>query len=1019
MFKVEKTGKNTFKYLTDCEKKHIGYTKYLDEDTRHFKAVLTGGLAEDMGIEYSKETLRSLMCGELPEGAINNNYDLKKGKNLIKVGKNHQVGTDLLSAPPKSVSMEFALADYEGKKKIVEAMRETDLEIQKFLAEKVKPSCKRGEYQDFDPSKTKIMVATFTHYEDRQIDPHIHNHGILMNFAEFTFNEVNEQGEMVEVKKVLALNTKEIFKNQLEMSAIYDTILNGKLREKGFKTEPATTSKGHQTFRLCGYTKEQEKRVSKRGDEINAYIEEQKKNGKHFANLTLAEAEYNELAQRNTRDKKEDLETEEIWGAIEAETKKAMLNEGVEIKDSIQITAINKLEEFDMVGFLEKNISNTDAYISEDNLRKELAMALRFTGNYTNYKDFSNEINKKIKSMQDYSLLGKNALVKSADGSYTKLITYENEKKAIDNLTNLSKFRRNEDNARFEEKKNLVLLEKFIENFKKETKHEINDGQEDACRLVAKNNDLTVIVGDAGTGKTTSVIKFAAEMHKANGAKVFGLSTQTLTAQALDEAGIPKENCLNTKQFLMQCYDKSGRYNNDFIKNNKNSVIIIDEAGMVGAEDYRKITDIATVTNSKIIIVGDQKQLSAVSYGDTFAAIQDKIDTSLISRLEINTRQVEGSSKEIAEAYRDKNIEKVFDLLKKENWLFVEKSKDKAIERLVNNYFESDIKSKIIICGTNEEIDKVNFECRTRVIQSEIDKYSLDKNYKPEYDFKNQHTITVSRKIDKVTRRTDLQFCSGDSIVFLENKKDSFKNGQIGKIKSIKKRKESFDIVVNVDGNEIKFNTNDYTSFNHSFALSSHKSQGKTFDKTFLLGSPMTTSNQSYVNGSRHRKEIELYISEDSVESYKRNAVKNQIKRTTIDDKSVEEAYEEYMRASKSSIVSPDYMYGELSRENTRKNEENSISKEEYSRIKNSSLAMTPVGVKILPRGLATMDGLSNEVQSRNLENAAKISNTNGLLNSIDVELKKRQEEEYRRSQQNAMTLQKPTPYNSGRGMSR
>lgn len=1019
MFKIEKTGKNTFKYLTDCEKKHIGYQKYLDVDTKHFKAVLTGGLADDMGVEYSTETLRSLMLGELPEGAKNNNYNLKKGKNLIKISKNHQVGTDLLSAPPKSVSMEFALSDYEGKKKIVEAMRETDLEIQKFLAEKVRPSCKRGEYQDFDPSKTKIMVATFTHYEDRQIDPHIHNHGILMNFAEFTFNRVNEQGEMVEEKKVLALNTKEIFKNQLEMSAIYDTILNGKLREKGYKTEYAETSEGHKTFRLSGYTKEQEKRVSKRGDEINAYIEEQKKNGKHFANLTLAEAEFKELAQRNTREQKQDLSTEEIWETIKLETEKAMPTDEIAYKNKVQKLGENLKENFDMVEFLKKNISNTNTYVSEADLRKELAMVLRFTGNYTNYEDFKNEINKKIELMKNPIICGKNALVQSSDGSYTKLITYENERKAIDNLISLSKERRSEEEVMLEEKKNLVLLDKFIDNFKKETKHEVNDGQEDACRLVAKNNDLTVIVGDAGTGKTTSVIKFAAEMNKANGVKVFGLSTQTLTAQALDEAGIPKNNCLNTKQFLKQCYDEQGRYNNDFINKNRNSLIIIDEAGMVGAEDYRKITDIAKVTNSKILIVGDQKQLSAVSYGDTFAQIQENIDNSLISRLSINTRQKEGAPKIIAEAYRDKDINKVFEVLKEEKWLEVGKTSEEVINKLVDDYFNDKDSSKIIICGTNAEIDLVNFECRTRVIQNEIDKSSIDKNYKPEYDFKNQHTITVSRKIDNITRRNDLQFCAGDNIVFLENKKNSFNNGDIGKIKSIKKKKESFEIVVNVAGKDVKFNTDDYSAFNHSFALSSHKSQGKTFNNTYHLGSSNTTSNKSYVDGSRHRNQYKLYIDEKSIDGFKRNAVKNQIKRTTLGDKTIEAAYEEYMRASKSSIVSPDYMYGELSRENTRKNEENSISKEEYSRIKNSSLAMAPVGVKILPRGLATMDGLSNEVQSRNLENAAKISNTNGLLNSIDVELKQRQEEEYRRSQQNAMTLQKPTPYNSGRGMSR
>lgn len=995
MFSIEKTGAGMLDYLIDNETVQVTsgklnndvFAKYLDVDSKHFKAVLSGGMADDMGIEYSPEVMRSLMAGKLPEGAINS-YKLKNGENLITIKDNHQVGTDLLSSPPKSVSIEFALSDYEGKKKIVEAMREADLEIQKFISKKVKPSCDLGEYQDFDPSKTKIMVASFTHYEDRNIEPHLHNHGVLMNFAEFTFNRVNEKGEMVEEKKVLALDPEDMFKCQLEMSSIYDTILNSKLREKGYKTEPALTDKGHETFRLCGYTEEQEKRLSKRSEEIKKFVKKlEKKLG--FKSFLMTEAELNKIAQKATKENKKNLTTDEIWKIIKDVVLNTFSKEEIADKNRAQRFATNKLEDFDMNEFLERNIFNTNTFVSETELRKELSNALRFCGNHGNYDLFEKEINKAIETMKDYTKLGVNALVE-VDGNFTKLSTYQNEKKSIENLLLLSSKVSNDEYSKAQEEKNLLLLDKF----KSESKFKLNAGQEDACALVAKNNGLTVIVGDAGTGKTTSVIKFATEMNKANGVKVFGLSTQTTTAEALQEAGIEKENCLNTKLFLTKCYEKSGRYNQQFIKENQNSVFIIDEAGMVGAEDYKKITDIVVATNSKLIIVGDQKQLSSVSYGNTFAQIQEEVDKSLISRLEINTRQKEGAAKEIAEAYRDKDIDKVFEVLEENNLLFVGKTPNKTMETMVNDYLKDSESSKIIICGTNKEIDAVNSICREKVINEEIKKSKQDKNYKSSYDFENQHEITVARPSSNGDRKKDLMFCAGDEVVFLKNMKGSLNNGQVGKITSIKKTNNSFDVVANVDGKEIKFNTNEYSYFNHSFALSSHKSQGKTYENVYHLGSPKTTNNKSYVDGSRQKGGYRLYIDEGSIDKFKKNASKSAKIVTTIGNKVVEATYNAFTNFIKTSPSSNQHLISGIIKDNTQKYA-NSMS--------NKPL---PSDMEILERYemIKKQKRIDEEARQREIELKRKLAELERI-------------EQNRRNQQNAMVLQRsPSP---SRGMSR
>ncbi|WKL14306.1 MobF family relaxase [Comamonas testosteroni] len=989
MLLIEKSGKGVFDYLKNEEEKHntikdeltdakiknAVFAKYLDGGNKeeHFKAVFKGGLAEELKIDYSTENFQSLMAGECPEKFIKNyigdKTNFRNGNQFINKTENQQLGTDFVSAPPKSVSMEFALSNYEGKQKIVSALRETDDEINKFLAKNIKPSCRKDEYENFNPAKTKIMFASFTHYEDREIDPHLHNHGLLFNFAEFTFEEIVD-GKLVETKKLLAIDTDEVFKKQLEMSSMYDTILNAKMREKGYVTEGATTEAGHKTFRLSGYTEEQENGVSKRSKEIKKFIDEQKEKGIHFASLTMAEAEYKKQVRVNTRNNKEELTTQEIWEKIKEETKKVMSPVDIFNKEFKQSAKKQEIKEYDINQVLNSSIFETSAIVKETEIKKEIAIELRFSkSNFSKYEDLENAVNQEyLKLFSDKLCLDK--LVKLEDGKITKLSTIENERKALDNLKELSKISNKENNN---------FNNQYLDYFSKKLplNKKLNDGQLNACKLVAEDNQLTIVIGDAGSGKTSSVIKFAVEQNQNNKRKIYGLSTQTTTADALNEAGIEKDKCLNTKSFISKAFN-GNKIKTEFIKEVRNSVLIIDEAGMVGAEDYRKITQIALETNSKLIIVGDQKQLSAVSYGSTFQQIQEQIDVKSIARLEENMRQSEGSAKIIAEAYRDKKIEVVFDELTKNNFLVSKNSQEEVLKEIVKDYLNDSSNSKKIICGTNKEIDFVNEKCREAIIQEEINKSKLNKKYVSHLDFKNQKEIKTQRYLPGgVTQKIKKQFCIGEEIIFLKNHKKTIKNGNIGKIKSMKEVKGGFEISVNIENKEVVFNTVDYSYFNHSHAISSHKSQGKTFDNTYHLGSANTSSNKSYVDGSRHKKQYKLYIEKNKIEAFKKSAARSEVKSTTVDSNAAKNAYEKYLKLVKSGFIVNENNNKNISVLNNNLLNEIKINNENIiNEIEKEAQRVAEAQAPRLPKGVGIVQGAPASVQAASLAMSMAMSKT-------------------------------------------
>lgn len=906
------------------------YSNYLEQENPHYKAKFRGGLAEQWKLEYSREAYTQMMSGQSPLASEEfkklNGYALKKNGNLIAVKENAQTGLDSLSNCPKSVSIEFARSSKETQDKIYRAMDKSTEQLFDRIAKQIKPSCKDSRYQDIVPGSTKLMVASFTHYENRgyeengvrRLEPNLHTHNSVQNFAEFEIykhdkegNRIKDKdGNFVTEKKILAIDPEEVFKRQLENSAYYDTLLNSNLQKEGLVTEPALEN-GHPSFRIAGYTKEMEESLSRRTQDLNKYVEEQKKLGNIFSSDLQAEAEYMKTLRQQTAQSKELHNTSDILANIKETVNLNITPEQQKAIDEVQKSSVQKTIEPDFTKIMKAQAFETDGVIEESKLKTSIIQEIRFSKTFNSPEELEAEVDKAFKELSS-NKLGMNKLVQMEDGRYTRLDIILNEK-ALQNNVEIIKASSKTNSPETEQQARQFLADFYREN--KKNGFKLNDGQLNACKTVIENSNICQIIGDAGTGKTTSVIRFANEYHSSKGKKVYGISVGTSTSRDLKDGNVKEENCLNTKEFLNKAFilDKatgqpSNELNKKFLKENLNSTIIFDEAGMCGSEDMKKITDFVKTANQmggnvQLILVGDHKQLQSVSYGNAFLNTQKQLASKDIARLSENTRQKNQVAKDIAEGYRDKNIDKVFKALEENNLLVTSNKQSEVNSKLVNDYLDDASKSKIIVCGLNTEIDLINDEVRKGIIKQEVEKQKANPEYHSNLDYKNSVSINVVRKsgIQNIERKRS--FCPGEEVVFLKNHKDKQAGWQIsnsdrGTIKNIEQLSpDNFKLTVEIKGKEVTFETADYNNFNHSYAVSTHKSQGKTVDNTYHLGNASQASAQScYVNGSRHKEQYKLYLAEDEVEKYKKNAVVEKVKATTLNDSNCQQAVKEYVQ---------------------------------------------------------------------------------------------------------------------------
>lgn len=145
---------------------------------------------------------------------------------------------------------------------------------------------------------------------------------------------------------------------------------------------------------------------------------------------------------------------------------------------------------------------------------------------------------------------------------------------------------------------------------------QLDDDQAAAVAAVTTaRRSLDVLVGPAGTGKTTTLRAVREAWEQAHGAgSIVGLAPSAVAADILGESiGISTEN---TAKWLFE-HDR----NPDEWTFQAGQLVIVDEAGLCGTLALDRLREQAAFAGAKLLLVGDPHQLTAIDAGGAFGML--------------------------------------------------------------------------------------------------------------------------------------------------------------------------------------------------------------------------------------------------------------------------------------------------------------------------------------------------------------------------------------------------------------
>ena len=372
------------------------------------------------------------------------------------------------------------------------------------------------------------------------------------------------------------------------------------------------------------------------------------------------------------------------------------------------------------------------------------------------------------------------------------------------------------------EQNNYKKLDKYLVELEEENKIEYNVEQVKAIKKSLENN-ITIITGGPGTGKTT-IIKGIVDLYSKLNKYNFEETTKHLAL--LSPTGRASKKMSESTSYpssTIHRFLKWSKDDNKFMVNENNpdfsDLIIIDEVSMIDIELFSSLLKGLT-QNIKIILVGDYNQLPSVGPGNL---LKDLIDSEVIDTisLEMIYRQSEDSYIPIL-AHDIKNNEVTEEFLEtKDDYTFLKCSKESIIKNLKN------LSLKLVEKG----YDYKNVQILAPMYAGINGIDNLNKELQDIYNPKD-----VTKKEIKIG---DIVYRENDKILQLVNNPDeNVFNGDIGTIIKILNENESeskkTEIYVQYDYACVKYLPKDLVKIKHGFAISIHKSQGSEFDLVIM-----------------------------------------------------------------------------------------------------------------------------------------------------------------------------------------
>ena len=712
----------------------------------------------------------------------------------LQNGKGHRPGWDLTFSAPKSVSVLWSQADQATR----EAIQDAQLAAVNVALDYLESSCevarrgKGGQQHELG----KLIYATFEHGTSRAQDPQLHTHALLLNITQ------RQDGTFG------TLDAQDIFKSKMLAGAIYRAEFAYQLEQNvGIEVK-----RDGIYFQVSGVPKTLCDELSKRRAEIEAVLEEKgwdSPEAAAFAALSTRSVK-GHVPREELLDKWHEFGRGHGWSQAQAYD---VIGKPVPERDP-------KVQLAQALGEVQGKVTEQSSTFSEREFLRRMVEAAPGRGIRAN--DAISHAQKQLHDSPDFIYLGEQRSSLGGQRGESRFTTREmlEIEKGIFDAVEKS---RTAPSCGVRES----MLTGIIASRKS-----FSEEQANALRHIAEENrgSVRVVSGMAGTGKTT-LLHAARLSWELEGFKVYGACISGKAAEGLQQgSGIGSETIHRTLWNL-----QTGQ-----LRLNNKSVLVVDEAGMVGTRQMEKLVKATHNSGATLILVGDEKQIQSIEAGGIFTEIGKRVGAAALTDIR---RQRDDWARVAVKDFAYGRADKGLEAYAQQGLLHIKDDLKATRTALIEQWKVGGIRApedQLIFTGTRNDGVILN-----RMAQAERKRAGV----------LSEESLYIEGD----------HFHVSDRVLFTAKSKTlGVLNGTMGEVVELEEDKKLMAVRLD-NGSRVRFCSDDYDKVKLGYAVTSHKGQGVTVERAYILaGGTMQDREISYVQTSRSRGETQIFSDKEN-----------------------------------------------------------------------------------------------------------------------------------------------------------